>query len=370
MNSLKSLFFLTSILRSSDKNEIDELKRKICDDEILWDDVIMFANSNYLVPSLYYMLKKKELLGCIKDEQLKAYLMEVFLLNTERNQQILLQLKDICNIFSEINLKPLFLKGAVNLSEEDYSHVGMRCMTDIDIMVPEGSFEFSISSFKKAGYKESSYTDYKVDENHHHWDSMNKDGYVAALEIHKFIEINQLIVYNSKTSQSSKNSNYTNAYILNPTERIYHAFLHSEISHSYHKNRILALRHLYDFSILIDNYRDEIDWEQLISNINNNGFKKSFDSYLYTANKLFNLQTPYFVNSIYVKYHYKIVLLRIKKNRLFFESLYLTIIDLPKILGYKRMQKLYGITSPLSYPYSLIKYSLFLLKKYLLKIIM
>ena len=78
MQTTEVLFYLVKLLRPNSQKEHETLKRQISDESIPWHDVITLANNELLIPALYHTLKEKGLFDLIKDEQLKAYLYEVF----------------------------------------------------------------------------------------------------------------------------------------------------------------------------------------------------------------------------------------------------------------------------------------------------
>lgn len=357
MQTVESLLCLTKLLRTNSEKEVETLKEQIRCERIVWEDVIALANKELLIPALYYALKEKGLLECIQDEQLKAYLNEVFSFNKERNEKIVLQLHDFTAICKEINIIPLFLKGAAVLSEDDYAHLGIRSMTDIDIMVSQENFDSALKYLKASGYSENIESDMsKLEHGHHHWDSMAKEGMPAALELHKYIETRRFILYTAETARRSANVDFPDADVLKPTYRLLHAFVHSEISHSQYKSKLLSLRHLYDFSVLANKYYAEIDWALLERLVQENGCKNIFYSYLYMSNMLFNLNTPFAVNTIHARHHYKMILIGFSAVKTFREKLYFKIFNVPTTFSYKRMQRLYNINSRLMYPYAVVKY--------------
>ena len=135
MQKTEELFILCRLLRPASESEITTLREKILRDEMPWVEIIALANSDYLIPALYAALEEKQLLGVIQDEQLIGYMREVFIFNTERNHQILQQLKHLLSVLLPLGITPFFLKGSAVLSEGDYPSLGMRSMIDIDIMV-------------------------------------------------------------------------------------------------------------------------------------------------------------------------------------------------------------------------------------------
>jgi hypothetical protein len=356
MEEAETLFYLVRLLCANTPEEEEEVREEILADTIPWHEVIALANRELLIPALYFALKGKEFFGMVQDEQLKAYLTAVSELNIERNEAILLQLRDVENICIRIGVAPLFLKGAAALSEGDYEHIGIRSMTDIDVLAPEERFVSAIEQFRAAGYRESKFgIDY---DKHHHWHPMVKAGMPAALELHRRIAAESVIPCDPAIFTVSRNPDFKTAEILNPTYRLYHAFVHSEISHEAHLLRKLSIRHLYDFTVIADRYAEEIEWELLDKLAHTNRHRRIFYSYLYAAKQLFGLQCPLEVDKAYAKMHFKLVMNYFSQEKSLWKKYAYTLSIVPYFITYRRMQKIYGNHSRRMYPFIVIRHLL------------
>jgi len=309
MQNIEELLILCKLLRPASKEEINQLKDEILKDKIPWTYVIALANRDYLIPALYIELQNKKLFEFLKDKELKNYLSEIFRFNTNRNQEIVTQLEDIAKILTPLKIYPLFLKGSISLIQKDYQNIGMRSLTDIDIYIKSDDLLPALNELKKHNYTYVRDTDKEcIDDDYHHLEPLYKEGMPSSIELHRNILGNKALNYITYTQdkiQKSTNPIFKDVDILTPTYRIYHAFLHTEIQDDNHRLKYLALRHLFDFTILVRKYYKDIDWNLLNQLVRSNNCKKILDDYLYMAKILFNLETPLTVDNNRTRIYYK-----------------------------------------------------------------
>lgn len=280
MNKLDATLALSKLL-STTYNDFEELKRVVESDTSSWEVIISVANKHVLIPALYGALMQKDLLRFVKDEQLFAYIQEVYKLNTKRNEAILKQLKRISELLSYINVKPVFLKGAAALTQKHYKNIGERVMLDIDILVPESKIFAVIELLKFEGEYKEMQEDIPLENKWHHYRRLYKSDEAAAVEIHRYATSEKSFKYFPK----ELNKNYflacdtvENVYILKPEYELYHSFLHTQIAHEYHKDKFLDLRHLHHFSILFE--RKKLDKEFLSQLVDKNSLTQEWNEFL------------------------------------------------------------------------------------------
>lgn len=366
MQTLEALNYFTSILSVTTEDVRESLKKKILNNELPWHDIVEIANNHFMIPALYYSLKQKELYKIIRDEQLKNYLHEIFMFNTMRNKGILRQLNDVQSICKGIKLSPVFLKGAATLIEEDYSHIAIRGMTDIDILLPENFSNSALEYFKVSGYEQTTYKSLNALQYinmPHQLDAMTKKNMPASLELHLTIDASNLLPFSKSLVRKSSNPNFPNVFVLKPTYMIFHAFIHTEIQDNNYKLKQLDIRHIYDFVILVNKYQSEIEWNLLYELVKSKNLTENFYSYLYACKMLFALKTPFEVDKMTSKRNYLLLLSRFDENRTIQQKLFFVFNQAPIILSYRRLQERYKFKCSFYYPYYLIKHIAYLGKK-------
>ncbi len=366
-NNRSAVEFLCRVLTpfySSDDTAY--ISHKITQSGVDWVAVVWIANSNLLTPSLYYSLKKRGILKIIDDNQLEGFLKEVYLKNRERNENIRGQLLDIQQILKPVNIFPLFLKGASIISERLYCDIGVRAMTDVDIMIDPQYFKIALEELKRGGYEEFGRD---LGRWHHHSPRMNKTGFPAALEPHFRIILDkkiEYIPYNETTSMNSSDKEFEFSKVLKPTWHLYHAFLHTAVVDKNHRQWRLGLRHLYDFVMLAKGYGDRVDWQELYALARKYEHEKILEDYLYMAYKLFNLETPLGFNRARGWLHLKKVMWQmglVPGTKV--HNLYRAYTEFGEIYSYEALKNFYGLHSKSQYPAAFVRYIFYHMRKHL-----
>ncbi|RLA68686.1 MAG: hypothetical protein DRG09_07470, partial [Epsilonproteobacteria bacterium] len=300
---LDSLFTLTEIISQSSDRE--KIKQKILSDSIDWLSVVEIANTHFLTAALYFSLFDKELLNLIQDDELIAYLEQIYTINLHRNQHIIEQSKDMTEILLEKDIKPVFLKGTASLLENDYRDVGMRFLSDIDFCIFESDFTQAKEKLLSVGYiPDMSDPGIKDIEKHHHWWPMYHQDWDIIIEIHKSIltfPYSHLLECSENTCQNS--SYYPEMTMLSPTFRLIHTYIHSDIVDRNYALKKMDLRQLYEMSIIIDNHISQIDWKYIEDFFKREKLWNQFNNRLCLINALFNVRSPISVENDKSKLH-------------------------------------------------------------------
>lgn len=179
---LDSLFTLSEII--SPYGDQKKIKQDILSDTIDWLSVVEIANIHFLTAALYHSLLEKELLIFIEDEELLSYLEQIYTINLDRNRKIIEQSKEIAQILLEKKVKPLFLKGAASLLQNDYKDVGMRFLSDIDFCVYKDDFVTARELLLSVGYIPNMTVGIDISK-HHHWWPMAHEKWDVVNELHR-----------------------------------------------------------------------------------------------------------------------------------------------------------------------------------------
>ncbi len=329
--------------------------------------VVSIANTEFLTSALYYEMKKHKLFDTIEDEELHAFLHEIFVLNTKRNEQILHQLEEIVLILNSSSIEPLLLKGIASLVEKDYQHIGIRYLSDIDLMVHPEEIEKAYAALIDAGYKKADSPMFAHESYHHLW-PLEKDGMPVILELHRRAmggySTLKSIPFSTNTSYKSDNVKFSNTWVFNPTHKLYHTFFHSEVDDDNYNFKNLDLRHLYDFAVLSKKYYNEVDWTELDRLIRLHGLENNFQSYLYMSKRLFGLTTPLTVDTKRVRSDYKKILKSFELQGTFRGRFYPLFPKLQIRFSRKRMQEIYHHNNDFYYIFYVLKQVGYKLKTY------
>jgi len=362
VDDLMSLVFLLAGKRSEKKMLFFKIKN------IDYLKVVSIANTEFLTSALYYEMKKHKLFDTIEDEDLYDFLHEIFLLNTKRNKQILHQLEEIISILNFVNIEPLLLKGIASLVEKDYEHIGIRYLSDIDLMVHSEDIEKAYEVLMDAGYKKAN-VDMVIHESYHHLWPLEKDGMPVIVELHRRAmggySTFEYIPFSTNTSYRIDDADFSNTWVFNPTYKLYHTFFHSEVDDNNYKFKNLDLRHLYDFTVLVNKYYNKVDWAELDRLIRSLRLTNNFQSYLYMAKMFFCLTTPLTVDTKRVRNDYKKILKSFRLRDTIRSELYPLFPQLERRFSRKKMKEIYNYNNDLYYVFYVLKQVWYKLKTHL-----
>ena len=292
MKKSEAVFALAQFIspKVQDKNVLEQLFQSVEND---WEMIIQQANRYLLVPALYVSLKEKNLYDKLEDKMLQEYLYEMYKLNKQRNEAIILQVQELCSYLGAIEVTPLLLKGSSALSEHYFDDDAQRSMMDIDIAVPETKIFEAITLLKQKGYKEIDPTQ-ELGKTWHHYRRLYREDRATSVELHRMVINHKAMKFMAdfeKTKDTQSATDISNARVLSPTYELYYTFLHSEVSHEYH-TKIITLRHLHHSAVFIHKYQNEIDFEKLQALVEKYNLQKIWYEYLWLLKELFAIDTP------------------------------------------------------------------------------
>ncbi len=330
--------------------------------------LVEIANYEFLTSAFFYQLDKNNFFKTNSDEELFTYLNEIFRLNTNRNTQIVSQLKEIVSLLSSAGIEPLLLKGSASLVENDYEHIGIRYLSDIDLMVHPEQIEEAYTLLMDAGYKKVD-ADFIVHDSYHHLWPIEKEGMPAMVELHRRVmgghSTFEYIPFSINTSYKSDNPDFLNAWVLNPTYKLYHSFLHTEVDDDNYDLKYLDLRHVYDFTVLTKKYYNEIDWNELDRLIRSLKLVNNFQAYLYICKELFGLITPLTVDNKKVHSDYNKIIRSYELQGTVRGDFYPLFPKLKGLYSKQRLQDIYHYKNNIYYPYYVLKQIIHQFKTYM-----
>ena len=294
---LDSLKFITRMLAPDSPAGVEQLRAALVKEELSWESVIALANQNLVTPALWVGLSRKGLVAlCPTDVQ--TYCSELYRLNRQRNLSLKRQTIEITAALNSVGVEPILLKGAVLLFSGALD-IGLRVMTDIDLMVPVKKLESSVQVLNTIGYRASSETHFRV-EHHHHWTPLWRPGDYAAVELHWALAREGAMHAGAKILPTELiwqqveelDAGGKRALCLDPTYRMLHNIVHAEIADENHIRRTFALRGLHETALLCHHYPDDICWRTIRERLTSHGSARVFQSHLYAVDQLLGVATP------------------------------------------------------------------------------
>jgi len=187
MNYKETLFFVAKCLtinhEAHNKRIVEEMLQS---NTVDWNEVVKLSTAHFVFPALYCNLKRASFLSYLP-EDLVDYMKYITKLNRERNEEIIIQAKELNTLLLAHNITPIFIKGTGNLLEGLYEDIGERMVSDIDFIFSKEEYMKTIKVLDNNGYFTFQKTDNLFPGNKHYPRLINHDK-IAGVEIHdKFI---------------------------------------------------------------------------------------------------------------------------------------------------------------------------------------
>ena len=120
--------------------------------KIDYGKLLYLLSSHLMIPSFYINLKIHKKLKYFQEDFIE-YIKQIYLLNLERNQVLIEEVKYINSILKKELLKKfVFIKGSALIFDQIYNDLGERMIGDVDILVDDNHIKKTIRILKKNGY--------------------------------------------------------------------------------------------------------------------------------------------------------------------------------------------------------------------------
>jgi len=246
--SLRNLYFIGHCLSLDEHPTFREtIIAQFSDPDYDWNSFIWTCSNHLVLPVIYLKFKAHDLLDELP-EVLKSHLEEIYTLNRTRNEQILLQMKEINATLNKAGISPIYLKGTGNLIDGIYSDIGERIIGDIDLLIPEADYLKAVELTIESGYT-NCWGDPRNPEKLKHYPSLYKDNVPVDIEIHRIPVQDEYLKYiNSEMILQHKTAvnSFPGCFVPCDDHKILHSFIHSQLCNSGHRLGIVSLRDIYD----------------------------------------------------------------------------------------------------------------------------
>ena len=268
-----------------DDKSIHEIK-DILNQDLNWEFIVRNACKHSIASLLYKNLKDIDVIAKIPEDSLVT-LKQFYHYTVAGNIRLYNKLENILKMLNSSGIKVILLKGAV-LAETVYKNIGLRPMRDIDIMVNFDDIEnSSATSVMRMGkelirFKEEKIAQVelvqKIDiENPwldvHYASLRGRDGIINAFNIKELHE-------------DAAPLNICNMNILQPCPE--HQLLNLVIHGDYFEKLIW----LCDIAELVRCYEGIMDWQKVIREAEQIGYRNLFFFQLYSARIILGAPVP------------------------------------------------------------------------------
>jgi hypothetical protein len=297
--SIRSLDILAELLRRDPPNfqRIESMA------EDAWSQTIALANLHRLTPALYEAMDSNGTLE-VAPASVRGYLRFLHDSNARRNSAIRRQVEELARTLAEVQIRPVFLKGAATLFDGPYFGLGGRMIGDVDVLIPRQAVERGLAVLCASGYR--LIRRYPV--THNAFGDLVKDGAPAAIDVHLDPIDAPHVMYGTELRATAFEVRYGELHLMIPdrTYRVLHNLLHAEIHDvgGYYHGRLL-LRDLHEFAVMCNAFRADVDWDFVNRRMRQHRIGPVLESYVFAANRLFGARCPIGMDaSVRARVHY------------------------------------------------------------------
>ena len=266
-----------------------------------WTTLISEASRHRVAPLMYNKIKLSESESMIPADVVRKF-REKYLANVYRNTVLFHQLTELVSLLNHKGIPVVLLKGA-HLAEFVYKEIALRPMSDLDILVREEhlsevvqiafsvGYQFFYDKQKTKGKPNESYC-YDILKHYKHFQPLIHSETKCLLEIHCFIaEVGS--PFQIPASELWRNAqpavfNNNEIFLLSPEDLIIHLCLHAAYDHLFD----FGLGALYDISMTIKHYGNDINWKEIQRRSNRWGASRCLILALYFTKKWLGAVIP------------------------------------------------------------------------------
>jgi hypothetical protein len=282
--------FLINVSRTClSEYNIAKLKELSTNRVINWEIFLRKVSKHNLSGLIYYSLTRNNL-DYLIPEKVYRFLKNEYCRTAILNEIIIEEINKLSKI---IDNKIILLKGA-DLIQNTYPNIGVRSMSDLDILADKAEAENIWTKLQENGFKSKGIVDiYKstVHGKYHthqpvHLCGLYNEKYL--LEIHWNLFIRENLFYLTQKAWESAYHFKDNLYLLSNEMMVIYL-----CSHFFrHKNGSASLRMLCDINEVIIKYRDILDWNEIKCNSFNTELEYIIKYTLTYTSALFNTLIP------------------------------------------------------------------------------
>lgn len=224
-----------------------------------WEALAALGNRQHIAPLLYHRIKQHGLESVLPADVKKQFA-QVLIGNTVRNLKLYQELAEILKSLEANNIPVLVLKGA-HLANTVYPSLGLRMMSDCDIVVHEADLPAAAKLLTAIGYEPSKPLQLELQKSfQHHLPAFAKTGVPTALELHWTITSPGRAYSITMDDLWARSQPFhlagAEARALCPEDLLLHLCVHATYQHFF----LQGVRPLCDIAETIMRYGADMDW--------------------------------------------------------------------------------------------------------------
>jgi hypothetical protein len=205
----------------------------------------------------------------------------------QRNERVRNEAIEIAGILNGIGVSPLFMKGGAHLLTGLYPDIGMRQVSDLDILVPAERVDDCVAALASRGVAQLDTYRYPRS---HHYPGLGRSDLPVPIELHHevvahprgdFLTSQEII-----SSRLPVAEHGVQIAVASPTHAAMHNIAHAQLNdHDWLYGR-LDLRGLLDLALLSRAQDNRIDWEEINRRFVDAGRRYALEYHIQWAQRL------------------------------------------------------------------------------------
>ncbi len=233
----------------------------------LVENLIALANEALVTGSLRRCLRSVGIFGELESEA-QDYLDAYHELNLRRNGIFRERLLECLRTLNAAGIVPMPLKGAAYMLTGLYADPGERYLSDLDILVPEGTMVSAVEALRRIGFREAETPDCDYTK-HHHYPPLVRTLDDPAVELHYYPVTHaaaKILPAGELWADAARRHTADCHYMLaSPTDTALLCFVHSELGSRHLARFLINLRAYTDLWTLTKSHGKDVHWHTNLS---------------------------------------------------------------------------------------------------------
>jgi len=266
---------------------------------VSWQALVDLAQAQGVLPPLVWALRRRALLLPVPEGLAHAdaaghptvQLETSYQRHLERRKRQRIQLAAVIGVLNRANIQPCLLKGARYLLAPAGSWSEARDMRDLDLLVRPDDAERAVAALAAEGYR----SDPNSGPTDQHLPELSKDGCPSAVELHieaLAFSARAVLPADEVWRRGVRLSISQGSFVVLPDEwHLLLGLLHHQISDRDHVRHVLALKPLWEFTMLGSELPDQ-GWHFIGAHMAEAGQSDVLADWVVQATELLGLRHP------------------------------------------------------------------------------
>jgi hypothetical protein len=287
MSRAAAFHFLCGCLSRNGVGAQEALARSAHNPAFAWETFVQVAAETLVAPAVLDALRSKKLVAALPAD-VTDFFDGMATLNRQRNERLVGEAIALAAILNEVEVVPIFLKGAAHLLSGLYPDPALRFTLDLDVLVPADRLSDCVNRLRAEAYQEL-LTNWDF-SGHHHYPPLGRQDSIAAVELHS----EPLDAPCRRLLPATEVLRDTVAFqrgavklaVPSASCRMIQAVAHAQLADQAYVLGQLPVRELVDFARLHEAFAHEIDWPKVVQRFASCGFATALELHLLAVERL------------------------------------------------------------------------------------